>query len=74
MDSNYKKMVEDANNKLKKISKDCPKNVIDYYYNTKKEKTELEKRKENINLISLMKRDNPCEALRMHNVYLDRFK
>lgn len=74
MDLNYKIMVEKANKKLKEISNDCPKNVIEYYYNTKKEKTELEKRKENINLISLMERENPCEALRMHNVYLDRFK
>lgn len=73
MDKNYQELLKKTDTKLEEISTNCPKEVIKYFLQIKKIKNEFDLRKEEINLISLMYTDNPCDALRMHNVYLEKF-
>jgi hypothetical protein len=72
MDNNYLELLEKSTKKLEEISMDCPKEVLNYLLKTKLYKDKFEIRKEELNLICLMKTDNPCESLRMHNIYLSR--
>lgn len=73
MDKNYQELLKKTDKKLEEISKNCPKDVVNYFLQAKKIKNEFELRKEEMNLISLMMLDNPCDGLRMHNVYLEKF-
>ena len=72
MDKDYQELLKKTDKKLEEISNNCPKEVIKYFLQIKKFKNEFELRKEEFNLISIMNTDNPCESLRMHNIYLER--
>lgn len=72
MDENYLALLEKSTKKLEEISIDCPREVLKYLLKTKLYKDKFKIRKEELNLICLMKTDSPCEMLRMHNIYLSR--
>ena len=72
MGENYNKLLKKADIKLEKVSKTCPETVINYLLKIKNIKDDFKKRREEINLIFLMKNDSPCDTLKMHNKYVEQ--